>query len=222
MKERISNPKLGFPLCNTYVGNKPARKLEFPEAWLHRAWKNDEGKLEATPYPIKVVGKSLLCSTKNLSLCRDVPPPSEKNWEKCLFFWDVTGYKNLGSCQKVFLRGHCLVNIYFTYLKLCLKMCFLFWCSTLSVYSFLCFLRNLWKSLSTGSSSWWIVVKSPMGFREVEAPSLSRDRLSMFQHHLSWCTVKNNKSLPTSVFNGKRVTIIHKSLTKGLHWQFFL
>ena len=118
------------------------------------------GKTRSHTLPYQVVGKSLLCSTKNL-----------------------------GSCQKFFLRGH-----YFTYLKLCLKMCFLFWCSTLSVYSFLCFLRNLWKSLSTGSSSWWIVVKSPMGFKEVEAPSLSRDRLSMFQHHLSWCTVKNNKS----------------------------
>ena len=33
MKERINNPKLGFPLCNTYVGNKPARKLEFPETY---------------------------------------------------------------------------------------------------------------------------------------------------------------------------------------------
>ena len=153
------------------------------------------GKTRSHTLPYQVVGKSLLCSTKNLRLCTDVPPPSEKNREKSLFLWDVTGYKNLGSCQKFLLRGHCLVNIYFTYLKLCLKMCFLFWCSTLSVYSFLCFLRNLWKSLFTGSSSWWIVVNSPMGFREVEAPSLSRDRLSMFQHHLSWCTVKNNKSL---------------------------
>lgn len=135
--------------------------MHMAAASMEKRW----GKTRSHTLPYQVVGKSLLCSTKNL-----------------------------GSCKKFFLRGHCLVDIYFTYLKLCLKMCFLFWCSTLSVYSFLCFLRNLWKSLSTGSSSWWIIVKSPMGFREAEAPSLSRDRLSMFQHHLSWCTLKNNKS----------------------------
>ena len=33
MKERISNQKLAFPLCDTYVENKPARKLEFPETY---------------------------------------------------------------------------------------------------------------------------------------------------------------------------------------------
>lgn len=76
-------------------------------------------------------------------------------------------------------------------LKLCLKMCFLFWCSILSLYTLLCFLRKSWKSSSTGSFSWSSMANSPMGFRDIEAPSLPWDLLSMFQHHLSWLTAIN-------------------------------
>lgn len=82
-----------------------------------------------------------------------------------------------------------------THLKLCLKMCFLFWCSILSLYTLLCFLRKSWKSASTGSSSWWSMANSPIGFRDTEAPSLPWDLLSMFQHHLSWLTAKNSNAV---------------------------
>ena len=44
MKERISNQKLAFPLCDTYVENKPARKLEFPETYAYAYGCSEHGK----------------------------------------------------------------------------------------------------------------------------------------------------------------------------------